>query len=184
MGCDAHFFLERKIDNEEWHLDPGHRIFVDPTDNTTYPMSIPSLQGRNYYFFGVLAGMRYMIRNPIAPNRGLPSDASSILKNLYSQREYSFHSATWLTPAELKKGLKMLQRDTEREAYSYSESIRDILDVPAENAFNYDDAEYHSDINGAVLNYIRIHKEWDKVQNMMLGTKCKTQYRIILWFDS
>jgi len=162
-------------------LDPSHKFEKD--SDIYLPMPIPSLSGRNYHFFGVLAGVRYFVRNPIAPNRGIPGDACKTIKEYYNNSIYGFHSSTWLKPSELKKALKIIQNEQNKEqGYSYT-PIRDIFDFPADVAFNYD-SDFWMDINGSVLNYIRIHNEWDKVQNMILGTKSKTQYRFILWFDS
>jgi hypothetical protein len=177
MGCDAHFFLERRINKGDWHLDPGHKL---DKEQENFPREIPSLSGRSYYFFGVIAGVRATyISRPVAEGRGLPKDACSILKNFYSKEDYCFHSATFLSPKELERALKRYASYLTRQ-----EKLKiNMFEAASKEAFNYE-GEYYFKINGAVINYIRENLAWEKAENELLGFKNKTEYRIIVWFDS
>jgi hypothetical protein len=178
MGCDAHFFLERRINKGDWHLDPGHRIDCDKSDDRPFPIEIPSLSGRNYYFFGVIAGVRATyVNKPIAEGRGLPTNISSILKEYFEK--YDFHSPTFMSPKELERALKRYNTHTNRVHGDKT----DVFKQPSNQAFNYDSDSFNI-INGAVINYIRENIAWEKAENQLLGFKNKTEYRIIVWFDS
>lgn len=177
MGCDAHFFLERRVNKGEWHLDPSHRL---DKEQDNFPREIPSLSGRSYYFFGIVAGVRASyISRPVAAGRGLPNDTSRVLKHFYEVRDFCFHSATYLSPKELERALK--RYGTYR---AQQEKIKiNMFELPANEAFNYE-SNYYNSINGAIINYIRENIAWEKAENELLGLKNKTEYRIIVWFDS
>lgn len=60
MGCDIHLYMEYKNPTNTWSKrwsNFGKRIYV----------------GRNYYMFGLMAGVRGS-QNPIAAPRGIPDD--------------------------------------------------------------------------------------------------------------
>ena len=175
MGCDAHFFLERRINKGDCHLDPSHRLDKEQND---FPREIPSLSGRSYYFFGIVAGVRATyIRRPVAEGRGLPKDLSPLLKAYYAA--YDFHSPTYLSPKELERALKRYSTYLSRQ-----ENIKmNLLEHPAKDAFAYEGTNIFT-INGSVINYIRDNLAWEKAENELLGFKNKTEYRIIVWFDS
>lgn len=180
MGTDSHFFLERKTNKGPWCLDPGHK-FEEDRLGVVRPLSIPSLSGRNYNFFGLLAGVRQcsIYAKPIAANRLLPQDVCSELKSLYEQKEYHFHNATYLTPRELEKAINRLARSN-RDDWPDAPLI---LNTPARDAFDYDAQDIFR-INDAVVSYVRSYLDWEKAENVLLGTKNRTRFRIILWFDS
>lgn len=178
MGCDSHFFLEKRLNKGPWQLDPGHDFF---DDERVEPAPIPSLSGRNYYFFGVLAGVRHSVIKPIASGRGLPSDLSDVLRKAHRPEWY--HSATHLTVKELERALKRFAKHIKRSDLSGAEAA---IDAPVENVFKYD-LDWSSAgmrINNSVVKYIRSNLDWEKAENKLLGFKNKTEYRIILWFDS
>lgn len=179
MGCDSHFFLEKRVNKGPWQLDPGHNFY---DTRVMDPVPIPSISGRDYYFFGILAGVRYSVLKPIAPNRGLPPDLSDTLRKAYKSEWY--HSATFLTVKELERALNRYAKYTKS-----SEGPLDIeqhIDAPMEDAFKYseDSSIALSRINNSVIKYIRFNLDWEKAENKLLGSKNKTEYRIILWFDS
>lgn len=178
MGCDSHFFLEKRVNKGLWQLDPGHDVY-DTQDMD--PASIPSLSGRSYHFFGILAGVRHPVLKPIAPGRGLPPDLSDTLRKAYRPEWY--HSPTYLTVKELERALNRFAKHVKsREPSGVEESI----DAPTEDAFRYSDDFSISDvrINNSIIKYIRSNLDWEKAENRLLGSKNKTEYRIILWFDS
>ena len=176
MGCDAHFFLEKRIGRGKWHLDPSHRFAG------TEPLEIPSLSGRSYQFFGIVAGVRERnVKRPIAEGRGLPADVSKVLEDFFKDDSYGFHSPTHLSPKELERALKRYNTFIKK----MDKSNINLFDAPADTAFLYQDI-YRSDcrISGAIINYIRSNLDWERAENLLIGAKNKTEYRIVVWFDS
>lgn len=86
MACDIHAFAERKDGAGNW------------TDIKGYiPFAV-----RNYRLFGFLAGVRsYAVREPIAPNRGLPGDISVAVAQQYAEWDDDSHNNSWVSMAEL-----------------------------------------------------------------------------------
>jgi hypothetical protein len=115
----------------------------------------------------------------VAEGRGLPKDTSPLLKQFYSKQDYCFHSATFLSPKELERAIKRYGTYLARQ-----ESLKiNMFDMPGSEAFNYQGTNRYT-INGAVVNYVRENLAWEKAENELLGLKNKTEYRIIVWFDS
>jgi len=169
VGADIHCFLERKTP-KGWVVDPGHLRDQDTDD----PLEIASLAGRNYHLFGVVAGVRSNAK-PIVPPRGFPKDASEELARVY-QRDPWYHSATYLTPRELQTALNRFKREYK---VMYIEKLIDLTDeISEQEAFSL------YGISDAVLRYIRSYKDSEKVDNILLGSKKNTRFRIVIWFDS
>lgn len=187
MGCDSHFFLERRINNGPWGLDPSHKFGEDLRDGFLYPLEIPSLSGRSYYLFGLVAGVRSYDVTPIAQPRGLPSDVSKEILSYFTDYKPDFHTPTYLTPKELEKALNKYYKHIKRE-YSNAddEYVSSLRDAPSDDAFRYNVvlSDDFVRINSSIIKYIRSHLDWEKVENKLLGAKNKTEYRIIVWFDS
>jgi hypothetical protein len=187
MGCDSHFFLERRVNNGPWHLDPGHKFLEDPRDGGVHPLEIPSLSGRSYYLFGLIAGVRSYDVTPIAQPRGLPNDVSKEILSYFTDYKPDFHTPTYLTPKELEKALNKYYKYI-RKAHPETDELylSSLIDAPAEDAFRYNTrlSDDFIRINSSIIKYIRSHLDWEKVENKLLGAKNKTEYRIIVWFDS
>lgn len=187
MGCDSHFFLERRINKGPWHVDPGHKFLEDPRDGSLHPLEIPSLSGRSYYLFGLVAGVRSYDVVPVAQPRGLPSNVSKEILSYFTNYKSDFHTPTYLTPKELEKALSKYYKSIKNE---YTDADEDYVvalrDAPAEDAFRYSTGlnDDFISINSSIIKYIRSHLDWEKVENKLLGAKNKTEYRIIVWFDS
>lgn len=106
MGCDIHFYVEKKTP-EGWELIKP----TDPTDEFGLKYC-HFYHGRNYRLFGVLANVRNGwgfagvdtgdAIEPISEPRGLPDDVSKFVKNKYDEWGYDAHSASWLLLKELK----------------------------------------------------------------------------------
>lgn len=187
MGCDSHFFLERRVNNGSWHVDPGHKFREDTRDGALYPVQIPSLSGRSYYFFGLVAGVRSYAVDPVAPPRGLPGYVSKEIQSYFTNYAPDFHTPTYLTPKELERALNKYYKHIKREYSNADEDyIASLRDAPVEDAFRYNAAlsDDFVGINSSIIKYIRSHLDWEKVENKLLGAKNKTEYRIIVWFDS
>lgn len=102
MGCDIHFYTERRskrvlreeainkiIDEQEIVTDDWEYF------RTTEP-------GRNYYLFGALADVRSTFKcGPIAEPRGLPDNISDIVKENYKHWIGDAHSSSYFTLQEL-----------------------------------------------------------------------------------
>lgn len=92
MGCDIHGYVEVDIrhneDDEQW-WNPAGNLFP--------------FVGRSYDSFGCLFGVRnYSNLEPIAPDRGIPSDASSTVTDDYESWGVDAHSASHVTHEELQ----------------------------------------------------------------------------------
>lgn len=125
MGCDVHFFVEKKSTqflrekklnsileiDDQVHIDiwesadviednPEYHEVEDPRKKTiAYPSRFYS--GRNYFLFGILAGVREDRVDPITEPRGIPTDICDILKEEYSRWGSDAHTASYYTLSEL-----------------------------------------------------------------------------------
>lgn len=92
MGCDIHGYVETDVrhyeEDDRWWKPAGHLFpFV----------------GRSYDSFGCLFGVRnYSQFEPIAPNRGIPGDASRTVTDEYESWGPDAHSETYVTYEELQ----------------------------------------------------------------------------------
>jgi len=87
MRCDIHGWVE-----------------VKEVDIWRAVINIRGIIWRNYDMFGCLFGVRnYAGFRPIAPNRGIPEDASYRTKDDYDKWGLDAHSATWITWKEIKE---------------------------------------------------------------------------------
>jgi len=89
MGCDIHFFVERKV-NGVWELVGDRDTFYSD---------------RNYVLFSILADVRngsgeYM-RIPISEPKGFPDDMSQTIKSYDEQWSGDWHSKSYLTIKEI-----------------------------------------------------------------------------------
>lgn len=85
MGCDIHGGIE-VFDKGKWH----------------YAHELES--SRNYNMFGFVFGVRnYTEFKPLAHDRGLPDNASAILRGQSGDYGVDGHSHSWITWEELEK---------------------------------------------------------------------------------
>ena len=117
MGCDIHFYVERRVDGrwvsaDTWTPnkyykpgeDDGERPFEVAYENRFY-------RGRNYDLFAMLADVRNGrgfggVKTgegfiPICAPRGLPDDVSDEVRAERAAWDCDGHSDSWLTVAEL-----------------------------------------------------------------------------------
>jgi hypothetical protein len=143
MGCDIHFFVEKKSkrlkrqemlnevvgDTEQLQMEwesadswiPNNYKDDDDTRVKVINRSERFYSGRNYTLFGILAGVRWMPKcGPISNPKGFPSDTSNETADEYESWAGDCHSASYLTLKELK--------DTDWSKYmnEYSECKKDL----------------------------------------------------------
>ena len=83
MGCDIHLYVEIKVKGQ-WHLFSHPRI------------------KRNYELFGIMAGVRSDIPNPISEPKGLPPDLSHMVAIDYEYNRDA-HSESWFNRDEISQ---------------------------------------------------------------------------------
>lgn len=114
MGCDIHFYTEKKVDGawtpaDHWEQNEYAGEEGEPAVRVPYEKAFYT--GRNYNLFAILAG----VRNgrgfagidtgdgvvPIDDPRGLPDDVTAPVKADAERWGIDGHSHSWLTLAEL-----------------------------------------------------------------------------------
>lgn len=112
MGCDIHFYVEKKINGQWVSQDTWTREDADESDSyLTVPYGQAYYSGRNYDLFAILADVRNGrgfagIKTgegftPIAEPKGVPEDASAEVKEIVARWEGDGHSHSHLTLKEL-----------------------------------------------------------------------------------
>ncbi len=116
MGTDIHVYIEVKMGGK-WHLYNQPKI------------------SRDYDLFARICGVRANTGSgvrPIAPDRGVPEDASTVVKAEYEYEDSDIHSATWLSWVEAAK----LQKD-----FPPSEGVfRDLFDYILQDGIEDDES--------------------------------------------
>ena len=110
MGCDIHFYVEKKVDGV-WQFQ-GTVTKTEIDDETCFDVSAPDFyDGRNYNLFAILAD----VRNghgfagvttgegfvPISDPRGVPDDASKEYKQIVDSWDVDGHSHSYHTLRQL-----------------------------------------------------------------------------------
>ena len=92
MGCDCHFYCERKI-NDVWvqQFEPD----VDSRWSKNW------FHSRNYMLFGLLAGVRNEEIAPLAEPRGVPNDMSATLASEWATWSGDGHTPSYFMLSEL-----------------------------------------------------------------------------------
>lgn len=124
MGCDIHFFVEKKskaykrevainevLEKEKEVTDTWESADVWETDEyegedpyVHVPYGKSFYTGRNYALFGILAGVRWdPPTGPYIRPRGIPNDVSESVKSHYEQWDCDAHTPSYMTLNELKK---------------------------------------------------------------------------------
>lgn len=96
MGCDIHSYAEVRHNGRWRHADGP---IVTPIDEWADPSE--PFGWRGYNMFGFLAGVRNRNMPLIREPRGLPDDVSDEVRNEHGGDPTLWHSASWLTLAEL-----------------------------------------------------------------------------------
>ena len=108
MGCDIHLFTERKrsIDSVEkwvnidnWKLNPYYE--EDQENEYKYKLN-SAFSKRDYRLFSILADVsNYHENKPISEPKGIPEDASEIVKSEIAVWDGDGHSHSYFTMKEL-----------------------------------------------------------------------------------
>jgi len=176
MGCDIHVFLERRYAKGPWQLDPMHKHVT--YNGRDFIVSIATFSGRNYDFFGRVAGVRSM-NIPVVSPRGLPDDMCQELKANFDSSHH--HTPTWLSPKEMQKAMKKFEADYKSFWDEYDNYGSNWLWSGApELTFKED----HHGIDNSALLYIAKELAIHDIDKKLLNDKRKLEFRFIIWFDS
>ena len=141
MGCDIHCNLEYKRSRESnWcdiDLYKKNKCFgIDGYEDEPEFWKVSLYNGRSYFLFGLLAGVRNYNVEPIIEPRGIPDDVSESIKKYYDDWGSDAHTPSWYTLYELKRAQKTLNelvlqelidaielRYIQSENYGYKKSL-------------------------------------------------------------
>lgn len=111
MGCDIHCNLEyRRNTKSAWYdidLYKKNKYFGEDESNEPEYWKVALYNERSYFLFGLLAGVRNRMVEPIKQPRGIPEDVSESVKNCY-EKYTDYHTPSWYTLYELKRAQKTL----------------------------------------------------------------------------
>lgn len=96
MGCDIHVYVERKTDIWTALKAPRGTTFTE-YERYEYEWEI----NRWYRMFGVLAGVRWDDGPNLFGDRGIPPDASALVRGQRAEWGSNGHSHSWATATEL-----------------------------------------------------------------------------------
>jgi hypothetical protein len=112
MGCDIHFYAEKKVNGvwqsaDTWEQDR----YADEREDARLAVNQHFYDGRNYDLFAILANVRNGRGfagvdtgdgfKPISGPKGLPSDISAEVQAESDRWDCDGHSHSWLTVSEL-----------------------------------------------------------------------------------
>jgi hypothetical protein len=171
MGCDIHSFIEVRKDGQWHHL--GGDVFPDHQYDKTEPFG----DVRSYAIFGFLADVRNYSQSPvIVEPRGVPDDLSSELRDEYGDSNEwwgsAYHSASWLTVAEL-------------QAYDYNQIIWDRRITREVSPGHFNGAALAEEGEGRHLPLRDFLGEYFfRVLDDMAALGDPADVRMVFWFDS
>lgn len=106
MGADIHAYVECKdVNTGKWKailVENPFELYYSNKDDKGYHPYIQPYDGRNYYLFGILAGVRANVYPQIDDPRGLPCDMSDALRKLWDDGDGWWHTPSWYSLAELR----------------------------------------------------------------------------------
>jgi len=108
MGCDIHFYVEKKQDGrwvsaDEWEPSPDY-VPGEGDREREIRYSRRFYSGRNYGLFAILAGVRnYWGINPIAEPRGVPDDVSDETLGEYATECDEQQATKWISKGYSKR---------------------------------------------------------------------------------
>jgi hypothetical protein len=187
VGTDIHLYIEYKIGDQPWIVDPKHRI-----DETKDLVSV-SCATRNYNFFADLAGVRGQGSEP----KGLPRDvAKKILdqSGCYGIDGHS-HSFEYLQDFSDKLRPRINRALAETVDISKIEYLKKTSEKDlAEFVFGDDYSRYYTE--GSAFNYealitycekkVEFYKQELEAEAIILDQNINTDVkcRLVFWFDN
>ena len=159
MGCDIHVFLEKR--NKETNKWEHLTLYKKNYDDKLEPASV--FDGRNYYLFGLLAGVRGFVE-PLVDPRGIPDDLSDYVAEEWKSWDGDAHTPTWYDFCELD---------------AYERSINSKRNAPAVDDDEYDDYDYAN--RGFVYFMGNIRCVLDAY---WMWYPEPHEVRVIMWFDN
>ena len=117
MGCDIHVNVEYKSKNIPWRNIDFYKknpyYSKDDIDDSEQEFDkVDCYNRRNYWLFGILAGVRYYDAPTISTIRGLPEDCCLDFKELYKSWGSDAHSVSWYLLSELKEAQSRLKDES------------------------------------------------------------------------
>ena len=138
MGCDIHLHVEVKIDGKWEHW------------------SCPDVN-RDYELFGWLADVRG--DDPVAPQKGIPDDATTLTKLHCEDWGVDGHSHSWLGTGEVAEVARRYEARGQQSSFERDTGI------------------------GYVPGYRKWSEEPDPAEDGPMATKIEDA-RIVFWFDN
>lgn len=173
MGCDIHMYIEYKVDDGEWIAHESH---VETEEEGIRPISAT---GRNYYLFGLLAGVRSIDSGNNLKPRGLPLDVTSVIKKAHEHWGVDAHSVSFLFMEEFKDVIRKYNK-TKREHRIPLNPKRTDMFFDYNHGFIQFPPSFSTIISGA-----KKHKADIQADFILLGAKPpNVEYRLIFWFDN
>lgn len=198
MGCDIHIYTESYKDYDKmwfncdrWKLNRYAYDQDEENEESKYNV-IEIYDGRDYVFFGMLAGVR---GEPLFNfDRGLPKDICKHTLNEYNKYKYDYHNPGYCTLKELKEKRKK-HPAIKYKGYIPKEEIENIKNGKDPKTYAY---EVNPDLgwiyceweeeNTSLNNIISKLEEYKKEEFMIFDNEERNDYddkiRIVFWFDS
>jgi hypothetical protein len=186
MGCDIHIYSESLIEGK-WvcqerivDVNAGYSQFPEPHYDTVDEDDL--FLGRNYFLFGILAGVRSW-DEPDFDVKGFPEDASEEIQILFRQWDNNCHTPSYISLSELEEWLDREQYEGRKEVLesNIKHWIEELKKVNVGNVISsmsgflkgkYMDEEYEY-VNSVIQGWV------DK-----LSKREGEDQRIVFWFDS
>lgn len=167
MGCDIHVFVERKIDDGDWEIHPGHINRVD--DGIVSEIREVDTVSRDYNLFAKLANVRgYSGRVPL----GIPDDISDAIELKLDDWGVDGHSHSFMSIEEFEQILKKAGYE-ETDATDMFPSRRGFMAGVGTPPFS------------TIVAACKRDAEELKVDNILLTEEeINVQHRVIFFFDN
>lgn len=210
MGCDIHIHTERiQVDystkTEKWINCDHYKLNPYYDESNPEEMEADGEQkwelleiysGRDYTLFSILAGVRDYngIYEPISEPRGIPEDASDIVKKDKEDWGSDGHSHSYLTLKELKE-YRDANTQKKFSGYFNERLLRQFEDggtpeqwyvVEQGSATEYREWVDRVSTLDPLIEALEVRKkeEWPYYERDEKGTDYDSQIRIVFWFDN
>jgi hypothetical protein len=167
MGCDIHFFVEKKI-NGIWHQQ--FVLGAETEWDKKYWFS-----GRSYWLFGLLAGVRGDHFKPLTDPRGLPNDLSDDLKNEWERWRGDGHTPSYYSLPEL---LEARDKTVTLTGYVDIKGYREYLRGGYPDGFSFTHYDYP---NRQTRHLLISNQQMDRIVKMLAFLGDTEYYTEIIW---